>query len=94
MVVRELKQMQKAPVTPDELRRAKGLLLRDIQLAEADVDAIAQGLMQRWLHELPLDEPTIAARHFLKLGANEVQAAFTRWLRPRDLVRVSQGPSS
>jgi len=50
--------------------------------------------MQRWLHELPLDEPTIAGRHFLKLGADEVQAAFTRWLRPRDLVRVSQGPSS
>ena len=57
MVAREVRQMQAAPVTEDEL-----------------------------------DEPTIAARRYLGLGAREVQAAFVKWLRPGDLVRVSQGP--
>jgi zinc protease len=93
MVVRELQEMQSALVTPDELRRAKGLLLREIQLAEADTDGIAQGLTRRWIDDLPLDEPTIAARHYLELGARDVQAAFIKWLRPRDFVRVSQGPN-
>jgi zinc protease len=43
--------------------------------------------------ELPLDEPAIAARRYIALDAGAVQAAFRRWLRPDDLVRVTQGPA-
>ncbi len=92
MVAGEIRQMQKAPVTADELQRAKALMLRRIPLNEAGVDDIAHGIIQRWVLGLPLDEPTIAARHYLELGAPEVQAAFLKWLRPDDLARVSQGP--
>ena len=86
--------MQKAPVTADELQRAKALVLRRIPLEEASVDDIAAGIVQRWVLGLPLNEPTIAARRYLALGASDVQAAFAKWLRPGDLVRVSQGPAS
>ena len=84
--------MQKAPVSADELRQAKALMLRRIPLGEASVDDIAHGLIQRSVLGLPLDEPTVAARRYLALSAHDVQAAFTKWLRPDALVRVSEGP--
>lgn len=92
-VVRELQAMQRTPVTADELQRAKTLLLRQIPLNEASIDDIAAGLIERSQLDLPLDEPTRAARHYLDLDAHDIQAAFVKWMRPADLVRVSMGPS-
>jgi zinc protease len=92
MVAGEIRRMQKTPVSADELHRAKALLLRRTALDEASVDDIAQGMIGRSTLGLPLDEPTIAARRYLGLDARQVQAAFVKWLRPGDLVRVSQGP--
>ena len=45
------------------------------------------------IFRLPLDEPARAGARYLALGADEVRAAFAKWLRPGDLVRVSQGPA-
>ncbi len=91
-VAREIAEMQKAPLSDDELQRAKAMLLRRIPLAEASVNAIARGFIERTQLELPLDEPTLAARRYLALGAEDVEAAFAKWLRPEALARVSQGP--
>jgi zinc protease len=93
MVVDEIKSMQNEPARPDELTRVKALLLRQIPLSESSVDAIARGLIGRVDLDLPLDEPTKAARRYIALGATDVQAAFKKWLRPDDLVRVSEGPT-
>jgi zinc protease len=93
IVVREIKAMQTAPATQDELVRIKAMLIRQIPLGESSVDDIAHGLIGRADLGLPLDEPTIAARRYVALGGNEVQAAFVRWMRPDDMVRVTQGPS-
>ena len=49
--------MQATAVGDDELLRAKALLLRQIPLAEASVDGIAHGLIDRREYDLPLDEP-------------------------------------
>jgi zinc protease len=92
MAAEEVRRMQDAPVAADELLRVKALMLRKIPLDEASFDDIAHGILQRQALGLPLDEPTIAARRYLELGAGEVQAAFVKWLRPDALVRVSQGP--
>jgi zinc protease len=92
VVARELRAMQAAPVTAQELELAKALALRELPLDEADVDGVARGLLERSTLDLPLDEPTIAARRYIALSAAEVQAAFAKWIRPDDLVRVSQGP--
>jgi zinc protease len=93
IIVQELKQMQETPVSGDELRRVKALMLRQIPLGESSVGQIARGLADRWSLDLPLDEPTQAARRYIGLGPVEIQTAFKKWIRPDDLVRVSQGPT-
>jgi zinc protease len=42
---------------------------------------------------LPLDEPSVAAHHYVDLTADNVMAAFAKWVRPGDLVQVTEGPS-
>ena len=93
MALREVKAMQKAPATADELLRIKAMLIRQIPLGESSVDDIAHGLVGRADLGLPLDEPTLAARRYVELGGNDVQAAFAKWMRPDDMVRVTQGPT-
>jgi zinc protease len=93
MVVRDIKAMQTAPVSDGELDRSKMLLLRQIALGEDSIAEIAQGILARRELDLPIDEPAHAAQRFIELTPAEVQAAFRKWLRPDDLVRVTQGPA-
>jgi zinc protease len=93
MAVQELKRMQEEPVGADELQRAKALMLRQIPLGESSVNNISRGLAGRWDLGLPLDEPTRAAQHYVSLTPAQIQAAFKKWLRPADMVRVTQGPA-
>ena len=93
MVERNLREMQTTPVTAEELRRAKILLLRQIPLAEASLDSIAGRLLSRSLQGLPLNEPIRAARHYRRATAAQIRIAFRKWLRPGDLVQVTEGPS-
>jgi zinc protease len=93
MVKNELEKMQDKPVPAEELDRVKALLVRQIPLGEDSVAEIAQALIGRTDLGLPLDEPSIAARRYIALEPAEVQAAFRKWIRPNDLVRVSQGPA-
>ena len=92
IILRDIKQMQTSPVTADELRIAKALLLQEIPLREASVEAIARGLLNRSIADLPLDEPTVAARIYQGITAAQVQSAFTKWIRPDGFVQVTQGP--
>jgi zinc protease len=92
MVVQELKRMQDMPVGDEELRRVKALMLRQIPLGESSIGRIASGLAGRWDLDLPLDEPTLAAQRYVALGPADIQAAFKKWIRPDDLVRITQGP--
>jgi zinc protease len=93
IVARDLKDMQTAPPTEHELEEAKALLLREIPLSESSVDAIAGGMISRSTVGLPLDEPIRAARHYVTLTPEDVRAAFAKWIRPDDLVQVTQGPA-
>ena len=92
IVAREVKDLQAALVTPDELRRAQALLLRSIPLSESSMDDIARGFIFRSVHDLPLNEPTLAAKQYMQLTAAQIKAAFARWLRPADFVEVTEGP--
>jgi zinc protease len=67
-------------------------IMRQIPLSESSVDSIAQGFLRRVDLDLPLDEPTRAARQYVTLTADGVRAAFEKHLRPNDLVQVTQGP--
>jgi zinc protease len=92
IATQEVADMQKAPPTMDELMRVKALLLRQIPLAEASTDQIAGGFLSRWNSDLPLDEPTRAAKRYIQLTGEQVQAAFRKWMRPDAMVRVVRGP--
>lgn len=93
IIARNLQAMQTAPVTEEELRQAQALLLREIPLSESSQESIAAGLLSRAAQDLPLDEPTRAAERYVTLTAKDVQAAFAKWLRPRHLVQITQGPT-
>jgi len=93
IAARELKNMQDTLVTDSELARVKASLIRQIPLGQSSVTEIARALVERRDLGLPLDEPTVAAGRYIALGPSEVQAAFKKWIRPDDLVQVSQGPS-
>jgi zinc protease len=43
--------------------------------------------------DLPLNEPELAAQHYIALSAADIEAAFAKWMRPGDFVRVTQGPA-
>jgi zinc protease len=92
IVVNDIKTMQTIPVPEEELARSKMLILRQIPLGEDSIADIARGLLGRSDLDLPLDEPWRAAQHYIDLTPADVQAAFAKWMRPGDLVRVTQGP--
>jgi zinc protease len=93
VVVRDLIAMQKTPASDHELRQARAMLLRQIPLSQGSETSIADGLLARAVMGLPLDEPVIAAHHYVELTAAQVEAAFAKWLRPNDLVQVTEGPA-
>jgi zinc protease len=90
---KNLAKMVSQLVDPEELRQAQAMLLKEITLSASSSESIGQGLIARWNLDLPLDEPTLAARHYVALTREQVQAAFAKWLRPADLVQVTQGPA-
>ena len=93
MAVQDVKGLQNQPAGAEELLRTKALLLRQIPLAEASIEEIARGIISRDDAGLPPDEPSIAARRYIALTAQDVQNVFKKWIRPGDFVRVSQGPA-
>lgn len=93
LVERDLRDLRERPVLPAELRRAKTLLIRRIPLSESSLDGIAHGLIGRALEGLPLDEPLRAARRYREMTAEELRAAFARWIRPDALAQVVRGPA-
>ncbi|MFZ1989260.1 MAG: pitrilysin family protein [Alphaproteobacteria bacterium] len=93
IIAKEIETMRNAPATDDEISRVKSLLIRQIPLGESSIDDIASGYIARHDLGLPLDEPQIAAQRYIDLTSADVQAAFKKWMRPKDLVRISQGPA-
>jgi len=93
IIEHDLRDMQATPVDTRALRQAKALLLKRIPLAEASIDGIAGGLLERVALGLPLDEPRRAAERYASLDAAQVRAAWARWLRVDALAQVSVGPA-
>jgi zinc protease len=75
------------------MHRARAELVRSIPLSESSLSGIGHGLLYYSTHDLPLNEPIRAARHYVALNAKDVREAYRKWIRPHDLVQVTQGPS-
>jgi zinc protease len=93
LVEQELAAMRSTNVSAAELEQAKALLLRQITLSESSEDAVAEGFVARALIGLPLDEPIRAAKRYYALSADDVRAAFEKWIRPEAFVQVVRGPA-
>ncbi|HUP02791.1 MAG TPA: insulinase family protein, partial [Bryobacteraceae bacterium] len=93
LVDEDLNAMRTTNVTDAELQQAKALLLRQITLSESSEDAVASGYLGRALMGLPLDEPIRAARRYYEISADEVRAAFEKWVHPENFVQVVRGPA-
>jgi zinc protease len=92
VILNDLQEIQTHPVTDHELFQAKLMLLRDIPLYESSVDYIAQVWLKYSAFDMPLDEPIHAGKIYAQLTTSDVQNAFAKWIRPADLVQVTQGP--
>ncbi len=92
-VVQDLKTLQDFPVSDAELTRAKAQMLRRLPMQRASVDAIAALDLRLVDLGMPLDTPSVAAKHYFDATAAQVQAAFKTWLRPDDLAEVVKGPA-
>jgi zinc protease len=93
LIQRDLISIQKENVTPAELQQAKALLLRQIPLTESSEDGVAKGLLGRAQIGLPLDEPLRAAMQYFSITADQIRAAFTKWVRPDGFVQIIRGPA-
>jgi zinc protease len=93
LVEQELAAMRSTNVTAAELQQAKALLLRQTTLSESSEETVARGLVARALVGLPLDEPTRAAQRYYALTADDIRAAFEKWIRPGAFVQVVRGPA-
>ncbi|SPE37335.1 Insulinase family protein [Candidatus Sulfopaludibacter sp. SbA3] len=93
LVEQELAAMRTTNVTAAELQQAKALLLRQISMSESSEDAVAGGFVARAMLGLPLDEPIRAAQRYYALTADQIRAAFEKWIRPGAFVQVVRGPA-
>lgn len=93
LIIRDLNQMRTEDVSPGELHQAKALLLRQIPLSESSEGALAGGLLGRAVIGLPLDEPVIAAKTYMRLTAEDVKNAFAKDVSTDNLVQVVRGPA-
>lgn len=93
LIEQELAAMRATNVTDAELQQAKALLLRQTTLSESSEETVARGLVARAVVGLPLDEPTRAAQRYYTLTADDVRAAFEKWILPGRFVQVVRGPA-
>ncbi len=93
LIEQEIAAMRTTNVSAAELQQAKALLLRQITLNESGEDSVAGGFVARALIDLPLDEPIRAAQRYYALSADQVRAAFEKWIRPDAFVQVVRGPA-
>jgi zinc protease len=92
LVRQNLIDMQNTPIKNDELDNARQYEIRSIPVSVASINDIARSLLGWAWHDEPLDQPMVAAKHFLTMTPEQVQAAFKKYLKPQNLMQVVQGP--
>lgn len=92
LALRDLGDMQDRLVSDNELTLAKASLLRSLPQQRASIDRLAMEDLYLVDRGLPLDQPQIAARAYFATTPESLQAAFRKWLRPKDLAEVVKGP--
>jgi zinc protease len=90
--VGDLRRLTTTPLTKNDLLRAKALLLGEVPIRQASYDGVTSMFLRYADQDLPLDQYELDAQHYLDASAADVQAAFAKWIRPDDFVRIVTGP--
>ncbi|GLQ96411.1 M16 family metallopeptidase [Dyella mobilis] len=93
LVRQNLLDMQTTPIKDDELTNARQYEIRSIPVSVASVNSIGRSLLSWAWHGEPLNQPMVAAKYFMELTPEQVQAAFKKYLKPQNLTQVVQGPT-
>ena len=91
-VIADLERVQKTPLSSNDVLRAKALLLGDIPIEQASYDGVSSLFLRYSENDLPLDQYETDGRNLLNATPAQVQAAFAKWVRPNDFVRIVTGP--
>ncbi len=93
LIMKNIKSMQDTPVSKSELDNARQYEIRSIPVSVSSVNRIARELLGWSWQGLPLDEPMVAAQHYLDMSSQQVQDAFRKYIKPDHFVQVLQGPA-
>ncbi|RDS80830.1 insulinase family protein [Dyella monticola] len=93
LVRQNLIDMQNTPVKQSELDNARQYEIRSIPVGVSSINGIARSLLDWSWHGEPLNQPMVAAKYYLTLTPEQVQAAFRKYLKPENLMQVVQGPT-
>ncbi|MGA2395497.1 MAG: pitrilysin family protein [Candidatus Lustribacter sp.] len=93
LIVTDLTALQKKPLTPDRLIRAKALLLGRLPVRSESYDGVASTLLTYAATGRPLDSDRRYARAEFGASADAVRAAMAKWIRPNDFAKVMQVPA-
>ena len=91
-IVADLERVQTTPLSDNDLLRAKALLLGEVPIQQASFDGVSRLFLRYAGLDLPLDQYETDAQNYLSASAKQVQAAFAKWIRPNDFVRIVTGP--
>ena len=93
LVRQNLIDMQTKPMKQDELDNARQYEIRSIPVGVSSINGITRSLLEWAWHDEPLDQPMVAAKHYLTLTPQQVQTVFKKYLKPGNLMQVVQGPT-
>lgn len=91
LIEQDIADMQKRPVSQAELEQAKRHLLRSNAMMGTSYDTIASLLLSLAEADLPLDQISRTGVLVGNVTAQQVQAAFHKWIRLNGLSQVTQG---
>jgi zinc protease len=93
LVIDDLTSIGAKPIAADRLTRAKALVVGELPVRKESYDGLASELLNYASTDRPLDQDRIEARAQLAATPQQVRAAVAKWIRPKDLVRIVQGPA-
>ncbi len=91
-VIGDLERLAATPLKQSDLQRSKALMLGEVPIQQSSYSGVTGMFLRYASADLPLDQYQIDAQHYLSATAAEVRAAFAKWVRPQDFVRVVTGP--
>ena len=90
IAVHEIKAMQTAPATPTSWCGSRRCSSGRFRWGNPVSTRSRTDSLDGSISTCPSTSPPSRARRYVELGASDVQAAFAKWMRPDDMVRVSR----